>query len=269
MKDWETLSDSQATSEKKRNRILVINLPRKDKVSFCIGTADTTEHCRVAKENRKERNITYSSRNDVGWGVEWPRFSDADYNVKQTILPSFYFTSLWKKYINNNAKRVSRTTSMPKCWLTLKMLLLKMEDCCTGGCTVTERIQGKFKKSKWQKSKDVVFRADYLQWRLPHVTKKAQPTWGRKEKADHLCQSTEDEKVIGCLLWSASQRKTNKWQLLNIAWLLLAWRREMEKEIEVPDSFIVCPYRWTKQHTQIYLAKGRKVKISKIRLRDN
>lgn len=43
----------------------------------------------------------------------------------------------------------------------------------------------------------------------------------------------------------------------------------MEREIEVPDSFTVCPYTWTKQHMQIYLGKGRKVKISKIRLRDN
>lgn len=70
MKDQETLSDSKAISEKRRNRTSVINLPRKDKVSFCIGKANTTERHGIAKENRRERNATYSSRNDVGWGVE-------------------------------------------------------------------------------------------------------------------------------------------------------------------------------------------------------
>lgn len=70
MKDREALSDSEAISEKQRNRSFVINLPRKDNVSFCIGKADTTEHHRIAKENGEERSITYSSRNDVGWGVE-------------------------------------------------------------------------------------------------------------------------------------------------------------------------------------------------------
>lgn len=57
----------------------VINLLRKDEVSFSIEKADTTEHHRTAKENMEKRNITYSSRNNAGWGLECPGFSDADF----------------------------------------------------------------------------------------------------------------------------------------------------------------------------------------------
>lgn len=106
---------------------------------------------------------------------EWSDLGSLMMTLKQTTLPSFYLTCLWIKYINNDVQRVSRTTSMPKCWLTFKMLLLKMEDCCT----VTEHIQGKFKKSKWQKKTML-----YSDWntcrRLLHVKMKAQPGEGRK-----------------------------------------------------------------------------------------
>lgn len=64
----------------------VFYLLRKDKVSFSIGKADTTEQHRTAKENMEERNITYSSRNNGGWGLEWPGFSDADFEVNHSAF---------------------------------------------------------------------------------------------------------------------------------------------------------------------------------------